>query len=487
MNSEVRKVVEGELIDHPSADELRVRLIERGLSEDDVRGAMNEFADSLSNTGDKTLNRHRKLFSAKEVLDRVGYGFGTQQFVNILFYQTALLAGLGQFAFFFVGFFNGLKSLFSVTISAMLQEYQQLHQIPKRFIKWGGIIFGFSFLFMAFARAYVGIAPKVMLLLFGFSMLIGSIGVVSYGDLYNQLLQQTIRKERRGAFLGRIGSFGIVITAASLLAAGWLMEFIPTTGQLVNFLGKQVPLFGYLLAFEVAAFSFIISGYLLSFVKQKKLDLHYRFRDFFSEYRTRVKNYASVLSGNRIVILLFIASVLSGVAQALGNTFYGIFIYDRFRDMYLGGFLNVAVIFAVAVVVSVFGPWITTRVQRSIGYAPMLVFGTLLIAMMPFISAWNPNFFAIGLANAISVIGAAMVGFAQGLLARKLLREKERKMYFASLSMMITTPFVLLLPLGSLLASWYGLTFLFKSLVYTLVVTALVYVVLVALAEKKKL
>jgi hypothetical protein len=484
MEDDILQVIEEEITDNPTLEEMKVALLNKGFQEQHINETLKKYAPRFGKSAsgiDKTKKEIR-LFSTKEVLDRIGYGFVSHQFINILFYQTALIAGVGHLAYFLVGLFNGLKSLFSTIISSFLQEYSKVNQISKNVISRVGIIFGFSFLVMA-------ISYRLGLWwLFALTLIIGSIGVVSYGDLYNQLLRSNLKKERMSSFLKHIGQFGIIITAFSLLASGWLLQTFPAEGKVVSLFGYSFTVMGFILSFMITTISFILSGYIISFIKQEKTNLTYPLGQFISEYRARIKSQRKLFFKNKFTFLLLITAILLGVVQALGNSFFGIFIYTEFNDVLLGGFLNVAVIYTVAVLVSVLGPWVTTKVNKSIGYTPMLVFGTMLIAMMPFFAAWQPNIYALGLANALSVIGAAIVGVAQGLLARKLLKEEERKLYFANLSFMITIPFIILLPLGAWIAQTYGLIILFKILVCILIgLVVPLYFILVALAEKRKL
>ncbi|MBN1275840.1 MFS transporter [Candidatus Woesearchaeota archaeon] len=478
MEDDILQVIEEEIADNPSLEEMKLRLLDKGFQDQEVEEALKRHAHRFPDHRSEQTRRNIRLFGTKEVLDRVGYGFSTHQFVNILFFQVASMTGFG---YFLVGVFNGMKSLLSSVISSFLQEFQKVNHISKRFISRAGIVYGFSFFLMA-------IGYKLgWWWLFAVALLVGSVGVVSYGDLYNNLLRQNLKKERMGRFLSHIGQFGVIITAASLMASGWLLERFPASGRTVALLGREFTVVGFVLSFMVTSVAFIVSGYVLSFIKERRAELSYSLREFVREYRARVRLQRRAFLGNRIIVLLLLTSVLLGLAQSLGNSFYGIFIYEEFKGVLLGGFLNVAVIYTVAVVVSVFGPWITARVHRSIGYSPMLVFGTMLVAIMPAVAAWNPDFYALGVANAVSIVGSGIVGASQGLLARKLLREEERKLYFASLSAMVVVPFLLLLPLGAWVAEMVGLQVLFKVLVVVLMVVAVLYIILVGLANRRRL
>ena len=85
-----------------------------------------------------------------------------------------------------------------------------------------------------------------------------------------------------------------------------------------------------------------------------------------------------------------LATVITTVLQIVGNSYYGIFIYQEFKEQFLGGFLNVALIFVIALLASISGSLLTKRFSKSLGEAPMLVFGTLLIALLPLTMFFKP-------------------------------------------------------------------------------------------------
>jgi hypothetical protein len=117
-----------------------------------------------------------------------------------------------------------------------------------------------------------------------------------------------------------------------------------------------------------------------------------------------------------------------------------------------------------------------------------MVFGTLLLAIMPLVAVYNPNFVSITLANALSVIGAAILGMGQGLLIRKILNEEQRKLYYAALSIAVIIPFIILIPIGSWIAQAAGLIALFKVLALILLaIAAPIYFILVIFANKQRL
>jgi hypothetical protein len=472
MNAELEEKIRQAFEQGRAIDEIKTELTSQGFLEEEIVEFIHNVKGPEQNKDDKSNNR---LLTAKEVFDRIGYGFASVQFINILFYLT----GAG---FFLIGIINGLKTILSLIISSFLQEYAKVKSVSKKFMSRAGILFGISFLFIAMA------VVMKSLLLFSLALLIGSLGVVTYGDLYNQLVEQTLKKEKMGRFLLRISHYGVLITAVSLLLSGFLFDKFPAINATrINLFGKVLPIYGYLIAFEITAIAFILSGYVLHYIKEKKIEAQ-QVTGFLKDYYHRVLVQTKDFVKNKYLFTLLFASSITGLVQILGNSYYGIFIYKQFNLVALQGFLNVAVIFTIAILISFLGPAFSKYLNKKVGLAPTMVFGTLLLAMMPLVAAYNPHFISITLANAFSVLGAVILGMGQGLLVRKLLSEEQRKLYFAALSIAVIIPFIILIPIGSWLAQAYGLLVLFKILsLVLLAIAAPIYFLLVIFANKIRL
>lgn len=477
MDNNILEIVEEEITNNKSLEEMQLLLMQKGFSDKDIQSAMQKYSHKI---GSKKAKRNVTLFTSKEIMDRIGYGFATHQYINILFYIIAQAAGLGSIALFLVGIINGAKNLLTIIISSLVEEYEKVKQLSKKVMSYGGILFGFSFLFIAFSIVIKSIP------LFSVALLLGSIGVVSYGDLYKKLLTQNLKKERMGIFLRKISEYGVIITAICLLISGYLLQTIPMEGKIITIFGHQFKAYGYLISFEITAFAFILSGYILSKIKQKKREDTGKFS--IAKYYLNLKQDCSTLFTNKKVILLMIASMLAAIIQTIGNSYYGIFIYTTFHDIAFKGFLNVAIIYAIAILISMLGPFFAKKLHRTIGFSPMLVFGTLLVAMTPFFAAFKATLQTVGIAVSLSIIGAAILGFSQGLLAAKLLSAQQRTLYFKTVSILIILPFILFIPLSAWYANTYGMQELFKVLVYVLVglVTPL-YIILVGMASRQRL
>ncbi|MFC1648191.1 MFS transporter [Nanoarchaeota archaeon] len=472
MGEDLLELVKKEVTIGTSPEKVKELMLHKGFLETDIQDALSK---AEAETAEYRETKHLvKVFSWKEMFDRVGYGFVPQQFINILFFLT----GAG---FFWLGIINGARSVISTVLSSMFQEYSKKRQLRKRIISCSGYLYGFSFFGMAAATLLKSVP------LFAASLLIGSIGVVSHGDLYQSLKKRQLKREKMNRFLASIAKYGVLITAVCLLVSGWLMDKFPVLGtETIMFMGKSFPLLGYLISFEVTAIAFILSGHMLAHVKdvvdQKKVDR------FFRNYIKDMRIYLGTFMRNGSLFLLILTTIIIGLVQVLGNSYYGVFIYQGFKDMAFKGFMNVAVLYFIAVMVSLLGPWFSRSVNKKIGLAPTLVFGTLLVAMTPMAMAFNPNFYAIGAALALSVLGAAIIGVSQGMLVGKLLRVDERRVYFSTASMAAILPFIILLPIGSWYAQMHGLVPLFKILAGVLVIiVAPLYIVLVGMSSKRRL
>ena len=75
------------------------------------------------------------------------------------------------------------------------------------------------------------------------------------------------------------------------------------------------------------------------------------------------------------------------------------------------------------------------------------------------------------------VIGAAMVGVANGLLTLELIREKERKLWFSLYGMCIVIVYIILIPILAYFTQLFGLSSLFLLLALMLVVVAFLYII----------
>lgn len=472
---DLRAEVSRRLARKEAPSRIRQELIDQGHAENDVEEALRNHVHSLGNL-DIVHKRNNRLLSLHEALVRVGYGAAAPPFINILFFQSG--AGL-----FLLGLFNGLKTVISMVLTALLQQYSRVHRVSKTAISAWGVVFGFSF----FLMAYAAVAKHVWV--FAIGILLAGIGVVMYGDLYNTFVSETIRREKRSTFLARMGQYGVLITMISMLLSGWLIDLFPRgSGETFLLWGMEFSPVGFLLSFEITAFAFILSGFLLSLLSEGREDRSYPLTKFIGEHVSMLQKQTKVFLNHKYLSLLLLATLITGVLEVLGQSYYALFMYQHFQYQVFGGYFNIAMLYSLAILASFLGPWTTRKVQHSIGMAPMLVFGTMLTAILPLALVFNPNIVAAGVGLMLSVLGAAIVGVAQGLLARKLLPDELRKKYFMSVGMLMFIPYLVLVPGGSWFAHAYGMESLFLLVAGGLVFIVMpLYFILVTRAHKMRL
>jgi len=475
--AEIAEGLKKGLAEGRSLDEIKSSLISQGFLSSDVEDKINEVVMLKKDENKKEVSKVIKRFTIKELFDRIGYGFGSPQFVNILFAQTGA-------SYFTIGTINGIRAVLSVLFSTFIEQIYRTRNISKKFIGASGIVFGFSFIFIGMARFFNSV-PFFILALF-----LGTIGVVSYGDLYEKLTSG-FKKEKRSYFLKKISQFGLFIIGGGMLLSAFVMDYFPATGTKVAFelFGQAFSfrLYGYLIAFEITAISFILSGYVISFIKERKKEIIEK-KEVVQNSFINLKEHLGIFLSDKILLILLIASTTSGLVQTMGNSFYGIFIYRYLNNQGFGGFMNVAVIFIIALFASIIGPYISRKTSIEYGKFSMLAFGTVLMAIMPLTFYYNPNLVSIAMGTLIGIIGASVTGVAHGLLTLEIIPEKIRQTYFGSFSLLISIPFLITTPISSYIAHIYGLRNLFLILgVMLLVIVLPLYFLVVIMHRNSKL
>lgn len=441
---------------------IRVSLIGKGHAEKEVDETLKKISMQQKSSEQNAESKNARIVTLKEVFDRLGFGFGSQQYINILFFLTGG-------SIFLIGIINGIKGLIIMLLSPFLQEFLKVGRIKKSAIIWQGIFFALSFVIMGIAIMLSSVP------LFIAGLLLGSVFVVFYGDIYYNLVMSRLKKEHMGHFLKRISNYGLLITGAALLGGGFMMDKLPEKG--------------YIFLMGTASLLFIISAVILFFVRVepsvafggRKLLLQ------ISIYLSNIKEHVKSSLNDKVMLILLITGAATSLVHVLGNSFYGIFIYNHLNSQGFGSFLNVAVIFLIALLSSIIGSVITQKNSREYGKFPMLVFGTLLMAIMPLTYYYNPNLVSIGMATILGVIGGSIAGVARGLLSLDLLHEENRKRYFSVSSILFIVPYVLIIPLGAYIAQNHGLQKLFLILGLTLIIFVVpLYLLIIVINHKMR-
>jgi hypothetical protein len=399
---------------------------------------------------DDALRKNNLLIKYKILVDKLGAGFSSIQFLNILFSFTGA-------SIFMIGVVNALKSAINTLTSSVVKKQAEKGHFSTDLMIVSGIFFGFSFLFIA-----LGISLKWKWL-FALSLLLGSAFFVIHGDMFQIFLNKYLKKLKPGLFTEKTTFIGILVMAFALFLSAWLMESISFSGKSFTFpiIGTSI-YFGYLISFEIAAFAFIFSSYLFMRIKITLVSFNEQdsgeFKGYFEELIENSKKYFK----NKYLFTLTLATIFVGVFQAIMNAFVGIHIYNDYGNVFLGGFLNVGFMLSLVLLVVLIGPTITGKMNRNLGVAPLFVFGTLLMAILPLTLYYNSYFPAVVVANMLSVLGAAMIGSGHNLVSLRLLNEKDRESYYTFSGIIALIPFIIFVVLLSLFANMYGFLQLFK-------------------------
>jgi MFS family permease len=450
-------------------DSIEQQLLQKGYMKEDIDKAINSMSGTILTEQKDRRQAAAKKFFIKEIFDRIGYGFGSEQYINILF----LLSGA---SYFLIAIVNGIKSILSSFLSSFLRDYIGSKGTSKRLLSYSGMAFGLSFILMAIATIIGSVG------LFVASLLLGVVGVVAYGEFYQFILKNTLRVEKRGQIAG-IYKYGLIITVISLLIGAFIMDYYNVLSFSFSLFGKTISmrLFGYFIVFEIAALFFMLAGFTLSRIDEPGSNMSLRdFANHVPSYIRDLKADMSTLMKRKFISLLIISGSLTGMVQILGNSFYGIFIYDHFKYLGFGGFLNVAMVSILALVVSLFTPLITNENAKAYGKYPMLIFGTVLMAIMPLTFYYNPNLVSIGMGTILGVTGAAIVGIANGMLSAELMPKDMKGDYFNAYTMLTIMPYIITVPLGAFLVHTVGISkmLLFLAIILLALVVPIYFVMM---------
>lgn len=473
VKSEIKKRVEQGLMNNLGVDKIKQSLLKEGYSSTEVNESIAKIASSLDSQKNKISNK--SLSNRKFFLDRIGFGFASTQFINILFHLTGA-------SFFFIGFVNILKSSITGLFSSFFKQYSKKNSLKSSIINIAGLIFGFSFLFIALA-VYLS-SPD----LFAISVLLGSIGIVIYGDLYRKYQSEHSHNE---GFLNMKTVFvGILVTTISLFASAILMDLIPIAGKsfTLNILENSMDfrLHGFLISFEITAVAFILSSYALSKMTLSNTGDSYSVKSFFFDYYDIILRKGKRFLSNKYLFVLSLATLFLAVFQAIIYTFAGIYIFTTFNDSWLHGFSNIAMVFGLPILFSLIGPLFSTKLHKYLGLTPLMVFGTILLAIFPLTLAYNLFFPAIVVASIVGVLGNSIIGTAQGLVTSRLLNKDQRDTFYQYSGVLTIIPFFIIGIIIISFVSLLGLQNVFKILGFGIIILLLPLFLLLVFWSTKK-
>lgn len=482
MAEDLSKQIESGLKNNRTLAEVKQDLVAQGYLEHDIESAAKRLSSKISKTPSDLQTI--KFLDKKLMLDRISYGFGSNQIINILFTFTG--ANL-----FLIGLINALKSGIITILSGLVTEYTKKNTLSNKFVMISGLLFGFSFIALAMSVAF---RNKI---LFALALLLGSIGVVIYGESFRNMMIKKLGGISFSVMMARVTVMGVLITALSLIFSSFIIDALPASGSIFYVTlptGYVVPykIYGYTIAFLIAAIASILSSHYMSKIKQdNKKEDRPGMLDFFSFYfKERIAQKLRNFISNKYLVVIGLATLGVAIFQSILNSYVGIFIYYTFRYDWFQGFLNIGILFAVALIVSVLGPLAASKLNKYLGLAPMFVFGALIMVILPLTIVFNDVKYypAILVAAALSVIGAGIIGAGQSILISRLLNSEERQTFYESNGLIMLVPFLV----ATIIISWYalkiGIIEIFKYLsIGAIAFLVPIYLILVVWSTKKKI
>ncbi|KHO46659.1 MAG: Drug resistance transporter, Bcr/CflA subfamily [archaeon GW2011_AR3] len=425
----------------------------------------NELDNVLGKKAKPKSDPNAGKYAAKDFFDTVGYGFSSQQFINIFFLQSG--AGI-----FLIGIINAVKTLLSVFTSTVVQSYHRNSAYNKRVAIIAGILFSLSMILLG-----VSLEMKNYWA-FSALILISGVLVAIFGDFYLKLRD----KSAGNAVMRFLSKYGLIVTAAALIITGFSLDNIPYLAISGMHLNNSFLVLG------ISALAFLL-GILIFALARPEQDVTHEHDSVFPHIYgglAKIKIAFQAFMKDKLTAIMITSSILVASVQVLGNSYFGIYIFQNASHPGLGNYMSVALVFTVAALTSLFGPLISRINARAYGKFPMLAFGTTFMAIMPLTYYYNPNIISISMGTIVGVIGGAIAGVAHGLLINDLLHETERQNYFSSLGLLSTVPYIITAPIGAYIAYKFGLPALFLALGIVLLAVVFLYFSVVWLHRKHK-
>ncbi len=398
----------------------------------------------------------------KEFSERIAFGLLSSQFINILL----MLSGA---SYFFIGLLNVIKDFIAVNTVSFIKKHSSETEAMYKNPAFMSVLSSL----LVISTIFLGIFMfNRELLTFALFFILYTLTSTIYGGIFYEQFQDVLRAVPKYKFLNLSG---IILTSAALFVAAEMLDDYR---------------YNFLWLFLSASVLFVISGVMIT--------SHLKPRSFFlnnipSMVCRQARLYAGVIKRNyrlffrdKTLFILVLTGMLSSAANLMTNTFLGIFIYKELGNVAFGGFKNVAIIFIPGLLTAFFIPFIVRSNARIYGRLPLITFGTLLSAILPFTLYYNPNIISLAMAVVLAITGYSITDVSRGLIAMDLLSKDERNTYFALISLLSTLAYAITIPPLLFAATHFGLRamFLLIALLLVLIISPL-YLLLVIITNKK--
>lgn len=320
------------------------------------------------------LTHNNRVLAAKETLERVAFGIGNLQLLNVLLITVIpnyLIAGI----------LLGLRSIVSGIVEAGYGSFSKAFAQESQRSFWFGSGLGYAFIlsavFITLSSIGDGFGHYLFIALFAVSFL--SIGI--FGALYLQsglrLKGGSINKDRMSHYVKWITYYGIVFVAVVFLAAGFILDLFAE--PIVILMGdRPLLIYGYAVLLFITGIVILITAYLATNLRRVRT-IPEGVGTMAAHVRAVRSSLRGTLAQGAFARSMLIAGVLFYSTQLALNYYLGIHLYDHFD-----AFTPVAVLFAATLLTMFVVPlFFDKKSLRLNGRSSLFMFGAGLTIFIP--------------------------------------------------------------------------------------------------------
>jgi MFS family permease len=455
------------LDDHESVSDVKMKLDSDhgpGMGKETLKDFDKKSADFKR----KAIRKNNRILGIKETIDKISFGTGNLQFINILFYILMP-------SYIIIGAFLALRSYI---VSHIEQRHPQTKDMDKLKTRsyWYGAALGYMFIFMAFAVTF---SSWIM-----FSVLLLGIGV--FGALYMQssscLSAISMPRDKKGHYLKWISYYGLPLTAIVMVLAGIIIDTLRVPMYIAA--GDAIiTIYGYAILFILAGILLIVSSFVQSNLKSLIAETQGEHADIAMVHHTEKRD--PFTTG------LLLAGIIFFSLQTSFNYLLGLYLFETYES-----FTFVALLLAATLLASFLSPlFFDKSTIKKAGKSFILLFGTGLALFLPLLLALTTNSNIksgiIGLLQSagymgtehvvtfmplfyliIGITGASVAGIAYSRITRELMQNEDRIEFSSALGKSIgigTAVFIMLFFGLRHLTGEFWISFLAVTILYVIV------------------
>jgi len=448
--------------------------------------ALHRFDEKHVGFKREDVERNTKVLSFKETGERLAFGLGNLQLLNVL-----LITVIPNV--FIAGIILAFRSIATGFVESGYLSFAKRFDGERTRSFWFGNALGYSFILAAIFITLQSISTNpVFTALFALSFLM----IGAFGALYLQsglrLKTGSINKYRMNHYLKWISYYGIVLVAAVFLIAGVVLDLYSEPVVIENLLPVPLFIYGHAILLFITGILVLLTAYLSTCLRRVKV-MQEGAGTGTSYVRSMMAPIRETLSQGSFTTSMLAAGVVFYSAQLALNYYLGIHLYLHFE-----AFTPVAVLFAATLLTMFVVPlFFDKKTLRLNGRSSLFLFGAGLALFIPLVFALvHTPIIRAGLVSLlaptiiapetaidflpmlyllIGIAGSSIAGIAFSRLALDTMKPVVRSRFMRSLG--ILTP----LSSGVLILVVFGLRALTQSPLSSFIVLAVAFLVAIVI------